>query len=55
MIFADAGAKLSDYLTLQRAEVLHRHAWSPEEQLDLYADSERSADAIARTFPADGL
>lgn len=47
-LFADAGARLSDYLTLRKAEVLARHAWSETEHLDLYADLERSVDAIAR-------
>ncbi|MEY6433991.1 1-hydroxycarotenoid 3,4-desaturase CrtD [Thioalkalicoccus limnaeus] len=47
-LFADAGTSLSDYIRLERAEVLARHAWSETEQLDLYADLERSADAVAR-------
>ncbi len=45
-IFADAGAALADYVTLQPAAVLARHAWSAQEQLDLFADLDRSADAI---------
>ena len=44
-LFDDAGATLSDHLTLQRAETLARHAWGPD-RLDLFADIERSADAI---------
>jgi 1-hydroxycarotenoid 3,4-desaturase len=47
-LFADAGANLSDYLTMERAEILARHAWSETERLDLYADVERSADAVAQ-------
>lgn len=46
-LFARAGANLDAHVTLQRAEVLARHAWSVSERLDLYADTQRSADAIA--------
>jgi 1-hydroxycarotenoid 3,4-desaturase len=45
-IFASAGANTEDYITLTRAERIARHAWDAETQLDLYADPERSADAI---------
>ena len=45
-IFASAGANLDAYLTLRPLEVLARHAWSEEERLDLFADRNRSADAI---------
>ena len=45
-LFADAGVQLSDHLTLRPAEVLARHAWSADERLDLFADLDRSADAI---------
>ena len=46
-LFADAGASIVDYLTLHAADVLARHAWSKTERLDLFADRERSAEAIA--------
>jgi len=45
-LFADAGASLDDAVGLRPARVLARHAWSERERLDLYADEERSADAI---------
>ncbi len=45
-IFADAGASLADHVTLRPAEILARHAWSARERLDLFADPDRSADAI---------
>jgi 1-hydroxycarotenoid 3,4-desaturase len=45
-IFADAGASLDDHLDLRPTETLARHAWSDRERLDLYADVDRSADAI---------
>jgi 1-hydroxycarotenoid 3,4-desaturase len=45
-LFADAGAALTDHLTLHPAELLARHAWSERERLDLFADLERSAEAI---------
>lgn len=46
-VFARAGAALGDHVTLRPLEVLARHAWSEDERLDLFADPERSADAIA--------
>jgi 1-hydroxycarotenoid 3,4-desaturase len=42
-----AGTSLEAEVDLERAEVLARHAWSEHERLDLFADLERSADAIA--------
>ena len=45
-IFAAAGASLDEHLTLHPADILARHAWSGGERLDLFADVERSADAI---------
>lgn len=46
-IFAAAGSALSAHLRLQPVDVLARHAWSRDERLDLYADTARSAAAIA--------
>jgi 1-hydroxycarotenoid 3,4-desaturase len=45
-VFAEAGAALDDHVKLHKAGRLARHAWGPEERLDLYADPEKSADAI---------
>jgi 1-hydroxycarotenoid 3,4-desaturase len=45
-LFAAAGSRLEDHVTLTRAEVLARHAWSERERLDLFSEEERSADAI---------
>ena len=45
-LFADAGARFADHMTLHPATVLARHAWSADERLDLFADIGRSADAI---------
>jgi 1-hydroxycarotenoid 3,4-desaturase len=45
-LFADAGSALDHHLTLHPAELLARHAWSATERLDLFADHERSVDAI---------
>lgn len=46
-LFADAGARLSDHVALQRLDILARHSWPDGSRLDLYADERRSADAIA--------
>ena len=45
-VFAGAGTRLEDHLTLQPAGVLARHAWPDGSRLDLFADMEQSADAI---------
>ena len=47
-LFAAAGTSLAAELPLQPAEVLARHAWSEQERLDLFADQQRSADAIGQ-------
>ena len=47
-IFHSAGASLAGSLKLSPLEVLARHAWGPEQRLDLFADAARSTDAIAR-------
>ncbi|HRI51817.1 MAG TPA: phytoene desaturase family protein [Pseudomonadota bacterium] len=45
-LFAAAGASLEERLPMTPAQVLARHAWSERERLDLFADRERTADAI---------
>ena len=46
-IAAEAGAELDDLVTLRPARVLARHVWEDSECLDLFADAEASAEAIA--------
>lgn len=46
-IFASVGADFGKHVVLRPLEVLARHAWNDQERLDLYADRNRSADAIA--------
>ncbi|MCE3248878.1 MAG: phytoene desaturase [Geminicoccaceae bacterium] len=54
-IFAAAGTSLDRHLVLHPAATLARHAWSDRELLDLHADIDRSADAIAAfAGPAEG-
>lgn len=54
-LFAEVGATLADYIKLIPAEILARHGWSAEERMDLFADINQSADAIARfSGPAEG-
>ena len=45
-IFAAAGASLDAHLKLRPADILARHHWSAGERLDLFADTDRSAEAI---------
>jgi len=55
-ILAEVGTSLDELVTLRPLSVLARHAWRGHDQrLDLYADVQRSADAIARfSSPAEG-
>ena len=46
-LFDDAGASLADHLTLHPIDLLARHAWNDTARLDLFANVDRSADAIA--------
>lgn len=45
-LFGDAGERLEDHLGLITAETLARHAWQQGGNLDLFADVNRSVDAI---------
>jgi 1-hydroxycarotenoid 3,4-desaturase len=47
-IFAAAGARLEDHLTLQKLDILARHAWPDGTRLDLFADAARNIDAIGQ-------
>jgi 1-hydroxycarotenoid 3,4-desaturase len=51
-LFDDVGENLERCVTLRPAEILARHAWENGEQLDLFAQAHRSADAI-RVFAGD--
>jgi len=46
-IFGEAGLAFEDVVRLEPAALLARHAWRADEHLDLYADIDQSADAIA--------
>ncbi|CCD98525.1 1-hydroxycarotenoid 3,4-desaturase CrtD [Bradyrhizobium sp. STM 3809] len=47
-LFAELGTALDDHLTLTPLDILARHAWTDRRSLDLFADEDRSADAIGR-------
>lgn len=46
-LFDVAGARTDDHLTFRPADILARHAWSETERLDLFADPDRSAEAVS--------
>ncbi len=46
-LFATAGLRFDEHVALQPLDVLARHAWPGGARLDLFADAERSAEAIA--------
>ena len=45
-LFAAAGTTMESRLSLQAADVLARHAWNDAAHLDLFADLDRSVDAV---------
>jgi 1-hydroxycarotenoid 3,4-desaturase len=45
-LFAAAGNTFSDHVRLTPLEILARHAWDDHSRLDLFADEERTIDAI---------
>ena len=45
-IFAAAGTRTEDHINQHKSDRIARHAWGPDERLDLYADPDRSAAAI---------
>ncbi|WP_421694613.1 1-hydroxycarotenoid 3,4-desaturase CrtD [Aestuariivirga sp.] len=45
-IFAAAGTRLEDHVTLEPLAILARHAWNGRDRLDLHANVQASADAI---------
>ncbi len=45
-LFDAAGSSLDSHIALKPLDILARHAWSGAERLDLFADIDRSADAI---------
>ncbi|MGJ3230822.1 MAG: 1-hydroxycarotenoid 3,4-desaturase CrtD [Oceanicaulis sp.] len=52
-LFAEAGAALSDHVTLTPASILARHAWDGSDQFDLYADPEAATAEVERFCGAD--
>lgn len=49
-LFADAGARLEDHVTLLQEPLLARHFWRDGTQLDLMADHRESLENIGDTF-----
>ena len=47
-LFNKAGANLSDEIKLTKLSIIARHFWSNSEQLDLFADKIKSAEAIRK-------
>ncbi len=47
-IFSAAGSSLERHLRLEPVQTLARHAWETGARLDLFADLDRSADAVGR-------
>lgn len=45
-LFAAAGKNFADHVRLRSLDILARHAWNERARLDLFADEERTLDAI---------
>jgi 1-hydroxycarotenoid 3,4-desaturase len=45
-LFRAGGKNFTDYVRLQRLEILARHAWNETARLDLFGDEEQTIDAI---------
>ncbi|MGY6551486.1 MAG: 1-hydroxycarotenoid 3,4-desaturase CrtD [Erythrobacter sp.] len=45
-VFAACGARLDDHITATRAEIIARHAWGPDQRLDLFDDPQASEQAV---------
>ena len=53
-LFERAGTSLESELKLEKLNILARHAWSKDERLDLFSNTEQSAQAIAEfSSPAE--
>ena len=52
-IFRSGGCELDDYVDIRPANVLARHAWGPDEALDLVVDPKQNEDAIGAFAGAD--
>ncbi|MES2860640.1 MAG: 1-hydroxycarotenoid 3,4-desaturase CrtD [Pseudomonadota bacterium] len=52
-LFASAGETFDDHLTTARAETLARHSWPDGSTFDLFADLDRSAEAVGDLAGAD--
>ena len=52
-LFADSGTSLEAELKLEPLNILARHSWGNGAELDLFADLDQSADAIARFSSPD--
>jgi len=51
-LFDMAGTKIEDHVTLEKADILARHAWDTSGTFDLHADRQQSADKIGDFFDA---
>ncbi len=51
-LFASAGARLEDHVTIQSNDILARHWWEDGAHLDLFANRAQSVEAIRHSFGA---
>ena len=51
-LFADAGTRLEDHVTLRRLPVIARHVWDDGTTFDIHADRAQTLDEVGRVFGA---
>ena len=47
-LFAKSNENIDEYVKFNKLDVIARHAWSPDEILDLFSDKQKSFEAVAR-------
>ena len=47
-LFSKSGENIDEYVKFSKLDIIARHAWSSDETLDLFADPQRSYEAVAK-------
>ncbi|MEL0325660.1 MAG: hypothetical protein VXA09_01460, partial [Burkholderiaceae bacterium] len=47
-LFSKSGENIDEYVKFNKLDIIARHAWSSDETLDLFADPQRSYEAVAK-------
>ena len=47
-LFTKSGEKIDEYVKFNKLDIIARHAWSSDETLDLFSDSQKSFESVAK-------